>query len=223
MVFTMPTAVVEKHPELALAEYIPARTGVCSNVVAMAHNACRLEMADMICDILPTLKESPDSKADEFAQWWSGFARFAMTGSMVDELILNTSMKDIIEDFDKDAMNIKKDVDRFHKCSYERVFRAADKAVQDLKKEPNSMDALEQVEVTWTILFKSVVKGFMFVEDILQRIDKWRRDELVEHKGLEKKIADIYIDKKKWRGDEAKRDIYLICVLCIWMSFDRAS
>lgn len=216
MVFTMPDTVVEKHPELAMAAYDPLRVGVCSNAVAMAHNACRLEMADMMCDILPTLKEAPGENVEEFAQWWGGFARFAMAGDMVDAMLLETSYKDVLEDFDRDARTIKDDVARFKKCSLERVFRAADKAVQDYRKNPNSMHALEQVEVTWTVLYKTITKGFSFVEDILKRIDAWRRDEIAEHKGLEKKIAEIYIDKKKWKGDEAKRGESLV-LLTRWL------
>ncbi len=43
----VPAAVVRDYPALALSQYNLTRPEQCANVLALAHNAGRLEMADM--------------------------------------------------------------------------------------------------------------------------------------------------------------------------------
>ncbi len=94
----IPNFLLEDHPELALKEHNLALPGVCSNVIAAPHNACRLEIADMWGEILPLLQTKvmlTGEELQELLSWWSGFARFALTTSIVDDMVVDIAIGDI--------------------------------------------------------------------------------------------------------------------------------
>ena len=211
----IPQRVLDNHPELSFKEYNLALPGVCSNVIAAPHNACRLEMADMWNGILPSL-QSQDTMTEEtlsdLRRWWSGFVRFALTTSIVDEMIVNIAIGDIFEDFDKDATRLKEAVLKItdkNAVTLEYVLRMMDDAVEEF-------ESVEKIEIAWEKLSKTLCGIYKLVEETLDGIDAWRRGEIMHHRDLERKVANKYTSKKRWGGDEAKRG-ELVVVLTRWM------
>ncbi len=219
----IPDFVLSEHPELKLAEYDLSRTNMCSNAIAMPHNACRLEMSDMWSDILPSLQSRPIESltredAHDLQLWWGGFARFSLTSSLVDDLIMARAYKDIIEDFDKDAQLIKRANRKFEEkntVTLEIVCRSMGKAVE-LFCEHMTQDHLEQLITAWQNLSMTLCDIYTLVEKTLHDVDRWRRDEVATHRDLEKKIAHIYTNKKRWGNDDTKRG-EMIVVLTRWV------
>lgn len=219
----IPDFILNDHPELKLAEYDLTRTHMCSNAIAMPHNACRLEMSDMWTDILPSLQSRPidaltREDAHDLQAWWGGFARFSLTSSLVDDYVMGRAFKDIIEDFDKDAQLIKRANRKFEEkntVTLEIVCRAMGKAVE-LFCEHMTADHLEQLIVAWQNLSMTLSDIYTLVEKTLHDIDRWRRDEIAKHKDLEKKIAHVYTNKKRWGNDDSKRG-EMVVVLTRWV------
>ena len=219
----VPDFILSEHPELKLVEYDLARPNLCSNAIAMSHNACRVEMSDMWSDILPSLQSRPiealtREDAHDLTAWWGGFARFSLTSSLVDDLVMARAYKDIIEDFDKDAQLIKRANRKFEEkntVTLEIVCRAMGKAVE-LFCEHMTADHLSQLITCWQNLTTTLCDIYALVEKTLQDVDKWRREELATHKDLEKKIAHIYTNRKRWGNDDSKRG-EMIVVLTRWV------
>ncbi len=213
--------VCRKHPQLQLTKYDMQRGDVCSNVVAVAHNACRLEMAEMWTDVLPSLTKQWTISEDDvrdFSRWWTGFARFALTTSMVDDLIMETAYKDIIEDYDKEARALKFSYRRFQDKNHvasERATRAMSAAVDELN-ETQTEEALTKVVDAWKHLAATISDIYDHVERFLKDIDKWRREDIAMHPGLEKRITELYMDKKRFRGDVSKCGEMMV-ILTRWL------
>ncbi len=211
----IPEFLLDNHPELALKEYNMALPGVCSNVVAAPHNACRLEIADMWGEILPSLQTKEtltDAEVEELRTWWSGFARFALTTSIVDELVVDIAIGDIYEDFDKDATRLKEAVLRFkdkNAVTLEYVFRVMNSAVEEF-------EGMEKLVMAWESLSRTLCDVYKLVEETLDGIDAWRRGEVAHHKDLERKVASVYTSRKRWGGNNAKRG-EMIVILTRWM------
>lgn len=219
----IPDFVLNEHPELKLANYDLARGNMCSNAIAMPHNACRLEMSDMWSDILPSLQSRPVESltredASDLAAWWGGFARFSLTTSLVDDLIMKRAYKDIIEDFDKDAQLIRRNRAKFaekNSVTLEIVERAMGKAVESFSERPTA-DNLEQLIRAWQQLSITLCDIYNLVEETLNNIDRWRRDDVATHRDLEKKLAAVYTNKKRWGACDTKRG-ELVIVLTRWV------
>ena len=211
----IPEQLLDNHPELALKEYNLVQPGVCSNVVAAPHNACRLEMADMWSDILPSLQSQvivTDQKLSDLRRWWSGFARFALTTSIVDDMIVNIAIGDIFEAFDKDATRLKEAVLKIadkNTVTLEFMLRLMNDAVEEF-------ESMEKVVIAWERLSRTLCDIYKLVEETLDEINCWRRGEIVHHKDLERKVASVYTNKKRWGGDESKRG-EMVIILTRWM------
>lgn len=198
----IPEEILSKYPSLKLQPYNPGVRGVASNAIVVPHNACRMEIADMYGDILPSIARFDDRDMGELSRWWNGFARFALTTSMVDDLVVTACLGDIIEDFDKDATMISKNVRKFREknsVTLEMAARGMSKALEVRDTEP------EDIVAVWDTLVRVLTDIYTLVEKILRDIDLWRRDEIAVHKDLEKKITGVYTDKKRWGSADAKR------------------
>lgn len=219
----IPDFVLNEHPELKLANYDLSRGNICSNAIAMPHNACRLEMSDMWSDILPSLQSRPVESltredTSDLSAWWGGFARFSLTTSLVDDLIMKRAYKDIIEDFDKDAQMIRRNNAKFtekNSVTLEIVERAMGKSVECFSERPTA-DNLEQLIRAWQQLSITLCDIYNLVEDTLNSIDRWRRDDIATHRDLEKKLAAVYTNRKRWGSDDTKRG-ELVIVLTRWV------
>lgn len=213
--------VCRKHPELQLTKYDMQRGDVCSNAVAVPHNACRLEMAEMWTDILPSLTKQwmlSEDDARDLNRWWMGFARFALTTSMVDDLLMEIALKDIVEDYDKEARALKFAYRRFQDKNHvtsERATRAMNAAVDDLCKT-QSEEALACVVDAWKELAATLSDIYDHVERFLKDVDKWRREEFAVHPGLERRIVELYTDRKRFNGDVSKCG-EMIVILTRWL------
>jgi len=196
----IPSVILSKYPQLALGKYDMSMRGIASNAIVVPHNASRMEIADMYGDILPSIARFDQADMMELSRWWNGFARFVLTTSMVDELVVNLCMGDIIADFDKDAIYIAKNVSKFREkntITLELAARGMSKAME--QAEP------EDIIAAWDTLARVLTDIYTMVEQILQHIDMWRRDDIAVHKDLEKKITAVYTDKKRWGSHDKKR------------------
>lgn len=219
----IPDFVISEHPELKLVPYDLKRSAHCSNAIAMPHNAARLEMADMWSDILPSLRSRgvealTRDDASDLTMWWGGFARFVLTSSLVDDLVINKAYKDILEDFDRAAQEIRRSRSKFmekNTVTLEIVCRAMGRAVE-LFNEHMSADSLDHLFVAWQQLSTTLTDIYAMGEKVLMDIDRWRRDDPAEHKDLEKQIAKVYTNKKRWGADDTKRG-EMIVVLTRWV------
>lgn len=219
----IPDFVINEHPELKLTPYNFDRSTHCSNAIAMPHNAARLEMADMWSDILPSLRSRPiealtRDDGSDLTQWWGGFARFVLTTSLVDDHIVTCAYKDILEDFDKAALEIRRSRRKFEEknaVTLEIVCRAMGRAVE-LFVEHMSASALDDLVLAWQQLSSVLTDIYALSEKILIDVDRWRREDPAEHKDLEKQIAKVYTNKKRWGADDTKRG-EMIVVLTRWV------
>ncbi len=219
----IPDFVLSEHPQLKLAEYSLARRNMCSNAIAMPHNACRLEMSDMWSYILPSLTSRPietltRDDAHDLQAWWGGFIRFSLTTSLVDDLLMARAYKDIVADFDKDAQLIKLANRKFEEkntVTLEIVSRAMGKAVE-LFCEHMTSKHLTQVIAAWRNLSMTLCDIYTLVEKTLNDVDKWRRNEAKAHKDLEKKIVRVYTNRRRWGSDDSKRG-EMVVLLTRWV------
>lgn len=219
----IPDFVINDHPELKLSEYDMKRGTYCANAIAMPHNAVRLEMADMWSGIMPSLTSRPPEAltredASDLQAWWAGFARFALTTSLVDEHVVAIAYKDIIEDFDKDAQDIRKAKRKYEEkntVTLEIACRGMGNAVEDFTTTM-SVENMQRLNTAWTQMAATLSDLYALVEAILNDIDRWRREEVAEHKDLEKNMAKIYTNKKRWGDNDAKRG-EMIIVLTRWV------
>ncbi len=216
----IPDGVLELHPELKLTPYDPARANTCTHAAAFVHNAARLEMADMWADIIPSLSSRSPliDDATDLAKWWGGFARFILTTSMVDDLIMDKAYGDILEDFDKDATRIKSAMNRFREknvVTLEIVCRAMGNAVELFVKQRDA-ETLARLTAAWRQLTLTLHDIYSLVEKTTRDIDTWRHHDIAIHKDLPKRLATVYTNKKRWGADDTKRG-EMIVILTRWM------
>ena len=77
--------------------------------------------------------------------------------------------------------------------------------------------AMEAVSGAWGVLYAMLTDIYSMAEDMVAQIDRFGADPL-EYKDLEKSVARIYTQKKRWtERDEAKRG-ELIVILTRWMT-----
>lgn len=224
----IPSFMVEDRPELRLSPYDLARGMYAANVQALAHNAVRLEMADMWGDILPSLQSRCDedagvenalaeSDARDVRNWWSGFARFALTASLVDDLVNKTAFEDVYIGFDKETKVIHKmflKVQEKNNVHLEMAVRKMAKAVTMFEDDvsPAGFTALVKA---WQTLASMLADIYAESEALVKAIDRWVRNPF-EYKELEKQAARIFTNKKRWGDDESKRG-EMIVILCRWV------
>lgn len=222
----VPDFVLSDHPELKLEPYDLKRSNYCQNVIAMPHNAVKLEIADMYADILPSLQSTAEVEltredADDLSAWWSGFARFALTTSLVDDFVVEKAYKDVYLGFDKDTQGIETLYQKFkekNEVYLEMAFRKMGKAVDEFGQAP-SLDAFNTVIKFWQILAGTLTDIYSLVEDLIDLIDRWCREPM-EYKDLEKSVAKIYTNKKRWGDSDTKRG-EMIIVLTRWVGSEQ--
>lgn len=217
---------VHEHPELKLSAYDLSRGQYARNVLALTHNAVRTEMADMWADILTSLEQrltSPaatalnQEDADDIRQWWSGFARFALTSSLVDDIVSKKAFGDVYVGFDKESKEIEKiyhKVQERNNVYLEMAFRKMAKAVDNFESDI-SETGYSQLFKAWQMLATMLGEIFAESELLIETIDRWMRNPL-EYKDLEKQAAKIFTSKKRWGVDDSKRG-EMIIMLCRWL------
>lgn len=222
----IPSFMVEERPELKLSEYDMARSQYARNVLALTHNAVRLEMADMWGDILPSLqsrcedgatKTLTQSDADDVRDWWSGFARFALSASLVDDFVCKKAFDDIYVGFDKHLKTIEKlfqKVQEKNNVYLELAVRKMAKAVDNFETD-FSTKGFTQLVTAWQALASMLADIYSESEALVDAIDRWVRNPF-EYKDLEKQAAKIFTSKKRWGEDDSKRG-EMIVILCRWV------
>lgn len=222
----IPSFMVEDRPELKLSEYDMSRGQYAKNVLALTHNAVRLEMADMWGDILPSLQsrcedgcEKPmtQADADDVRRWWSGFARFALTASLVDDMVCKKAMDDIYVGFDRELKVIEKvfqKVQEKNNVYLELAVRKMNTTVDEFEKE-FSVKGFTALVKAWQSLASMLAEIYSESEGLVEAIDRYVRDPF-QYKDLEKQAAKIFTNKKRWGDDDTKRG-EMIVILCRWV------
>lgn len=223
----IPSSILDAHPELKLRSYNIARVDVCSNAIAMPHNASRVEMADMWGLVIPYLRtrmgQWTDSDIDNVTDWWGGFTRFALTTSMVDDLVMEMAYKDILIDYDASARTIGAAVRKLKDRNGHTLVRAAramDRALSEFRKTRTETGFVRVVSA-WGMVTSIICDTYETVENTLDTIDAWRKDQLAVHKGLEKKIAAVYTSRKRWSDDYKRGE--MVVILTRWVGCEDAT
>lgn len=222
----IPSFIVEDRPELKLAEYDMARGNFAANVLALTHNAVRLEMADMWGDILPSLQSRCEegsataltqADADDVRDWWSGFARFALTASLVDDMVSRRAFDDIYVGFEKEPRAIEKQFQKVQEKNnvyLEMATRKMDQAIEAFEKDV-SVKGFTQLVKAWQALASMLADIYGESEALVDMIDRWVRNPF-EYKDLEKQAAKIFTNRKRWGDDDSKRG-EMVVMLCRWV------
>jgi hypothetical protein len=227
----VPPAVVARVPGLALSVYNLTQPERCANVLALAHNATRLEMADMEADVMPAVVGMGGRLGEEevldLKAWWAGFARFVCTTSLVTDLVVERAFGDVFVGFRKETRGVAK----LHAKVHERNNVTLELAVKRMARAVEALDdavggrgvargdvdgAVQAMQAAWGVLLGMLVDIYGMAEDLVAQIDRFGSEPL-EYKGLEMEAARVYTKKKRWgERDEAKRG-ELIVVLTRWM------
>lgn len=222
----IPPFMVDDRPELKLSEYDMNRGQYANNALALIHNAVRLEMADMWGDILPSLQSRCEegaentlnkSDADDVREWWSGFARFALTASLVEDFVAKKAFDDVYVGFDKETKQIEKQFRKFQEKNnvyLEMTVKRMAKAVEQFELD-TSVKGFTQLVKAWQLLASMLADIYSESEKLVEAIDRWVRNPF-EYKDLEKQVAKIFTNKKRWGEDESKRG-EMIVILCRWV------
>lgn len=222
----IPAFMVEERPTLKLSNYDMNQSQYCSNVLALTHNAIRLEMADMWGDILPSLESRcqmqnetnlTQADADDIIQWWTGFARFALTASLVEDLIIKAAFNDVHVGYDKETKVIQKSFQKVQERNnvyLEMAIRKMESSVDDFERDV-SFNGFIELGKAWEMLAAMLAEIYHQSENLVVSIDRWLRKP-VEHKGLEKTAVKIFTSKKRWGQDDSKRG-EMIIMLCRWL------
>lgn len=218
----IPSFIVDDRPELRLTAYDLARGQYAANVQALVHNAVRLEMADMWGDILPSLGSRAaagltDEDGADVMLWWNGFARFALTASLVDDMLNQKAFNDVYVGFDKETKDINKmflKVREKNNVHLEMAVRKMAKAVHTFEDGAGA-DTFAALEIGWRTLAAIIADVQAESEALVRAIDRWVRNPF-EYKDLEKQAAKIFTTKKRWGNDDDKRG-EMIVILCRWV------
>ena len=221
----IPAFMLDERPEVTLSPYDMSRAQYPDNVLALVHNAARLEMADMWGDILPSLQSRcdasdevtlSDSDARDMRDWWAGFARFALTVSLVDEFVCKKAFNDVYVGFDKDSKNIEKSYMKLlekNTVYLEVAVRNMAKTVDEFEDDTTA-DGFAQLVTAWETLASRMADIYTETEALVASINRWMRDPIA-YKDLEKHAVKIFTSKKRWGDDETKRG-EMIVILCRW-------
>lgn len=222
----IPSFLVDDRPELKLSEYDMARGQFAKNVLALTHNAVRLEMADMWGDILPSLQSRctehatsvlKQSDADDVRDWWCGFARFALTASLVEDFVCKRAYDDIAIGFEKETKAIERcfqKVQEKNNVYLEMAIKKMAKAVEEFESDFSHKGFTKLVE-SWQLLASMLADIYAESEQLIAMIDRWVREPF-EYKDLEKQAAKIFTSKKRWGENDGKRG-EMIVILCRWV------
>lgn len=222
----IPSFMVDERPELRLTPYDMGKGQYAANVQALAHNATRLEMADMWGDILPSLQSRCGAgengltveDADDMRGWWSGFARFSLTGSLVDDMVNKKAFGDVYVGFDKETKAIQKlflKVQERNNVHLEMAVKRMDKAVAAFEDDISATGFTGLLKA-WQVLAAILADIYAESEELIQTIDRWVRNPF-EYKDLEKSAAKVFTNRKRWGDDDSKRG-EMIIILCRWVS-----
>lgn len=201
-------------------------------MLSLAHNAARLEMADMCADILPVVSarggQLGEEEIVEVKAWWAGFARFLVTTSLVTDMVTKKAFNDVYVGFRKETRGVA----RLYARLQERNNVTLEMAVKKMADAVSLLDqsvgghgvprgdvagCVQGLEVAWGLLYGIVNDIYLMAEDLVAQIDRFGT-EAVDYKGLEAAVAKIYTQKKRWGDkDEAKRG-ELVVVLTRWMA-----
>lgn len=222
----IPSFMVEDRPELGLSPYDLSRGQYAANVQALVHNAVRVEMADMWGFILPSLQSRceadvenglTEADGEDVMHWWNGFARFALTASLVDDMVNKKAFDDVYVGFDKETKDIQKlflKVQEKNNVHLEMAVRKMAKAAKTFEDEVSATTFTGLVKA-WQMLASMLADIYAESEALVKAIDRWVRNPF-EYKDLEKQAARIFTNKKRWGDDDSKRG-EMIVILCRWV------
>lgn len=222
----IPPEFLIKHPEFTLSSYDLSKGQYARNVLALVHNAVRVEIAEMGIHVIPSLEArfvaAPSNITQEDSQdmrsWWSGFARFALTSSLVEDFVTKKAFDDVYLGYDKETKAIHKLYQKFQEKNnvyLEMAFRKMETAVTSFEEE-SSVIHFQQLTRAWEVLSSLLAEIYSDSENLIANIDKWIRNPF-EYKDLEKQAAKIFTNKKRWGDDDSKRG-EMIIMLCRWMN-----
>lgn len=200
----IPEPALKLYPGLALAPYNPGQPHRCANMVALVHNACRLEIAEMTCDVLPALvsrvgKGLNMQDAAALDQWWTGFARFMLTSSMVDRMIVDLAFKNITRNStDELARDIRTLRARFNEKNNSALEERSKSMGLAVTKFVQAVDesTLQAVKKCWEQLAALLVAIYTLVEGLTKKIEKWS-EKVIPHQDLHKQITKMYKDRSQ--------------------------
>lgn len=222
----IPSFMVDDRPELRLSPYNLGHGQYAKNVLALTHNAGRVEMADLWGDILPSLQSRceegverglSEEDANDIRTWWSGFARFALTASLVDDMVTKKAFADVYVGFDKDTKRIEKmfqKVQEKNNVYLELAVKKMAKAVGEFEDDTTARGFTQLVKA-WQLLASMLADIYAESEALIKAIDTWIREPF-EYKDLEKQATKIFTNKKRWGEDDSKRG-EMIVILCRWV------
>lgn len=222
----IPDSLLEDHPDLKLSEYDMSRGQYARNVLALTHNAVRLEIADMFGDILPSLQSRCKNfstqpldrdEIDDLRDWWFGFARFALTASLVEDMVTRKVFGDVYVGFDRDLRvmdKLYKKIQEKNNVSLELAVRNMDKAVHNFTDNADP-SALAQLGAAWKALASTFSSIFKDSEELVDMVDRWVRNPF-EYNDLEREATKLFTSKRQWSEDESKRG-EMVVILCRWV------
>lgn len=217
---SVPEEVVEQYPQLELSPYFltDGKRQTCTNVAALLHNACRVEMMDMYYTLLPALRVPSstitNTDAQKLCSWWRGFARFILTTSVADEHLLNTALGDIVPDYDPDAVAIGRAARRTrarNTINLECAVRTMGKGVEQTRATLQT----DSLETAWDALVQTLCAVYDDVHNVLRLVDEWRRNDHAIHPNLERTVAALYATKAAW-GPQHRAES--VVILTRWMA-----
>lgn len=157
-----PSHLIDTYPKLALTPYCIENENDPINVLSLLHNAAKREISELLSVILPCIKAIPhsDNTADlhpdliPLTQWWNALIRFFFFVSDTDEDISGlvttpairfaTRMGDL--HLADRLSKARKSVSDRYAFAMEYVFRAADRALHDYRKNATK-EAADKVHV----------------------------------------------------------------------------
>lgn len=218
--FHLPKPATDLYPTLVLHPYNLKKESTPTNVLAFLHNATKSEIADLVSIVIPAMETRPSEVVLEnppfgsaLHEWWRILLRFlffvAETNDEIIKLMVAPVFRYLTRVGDVKLLNNlqkqrKSIVDR-HEFTMEIVFRAADRAIMDVR--PDNTDKLV---VKLHILAKFVLKTIELVMKLAHQLEAVGFD--LEVSGLEYIIADKL-------SVFAKADKPILMCTCIrWMN-----
>lgn len=218
--FHIPTSTTKLYPTLVLHPYNLRRESIPTNVLAFLHNATKGEIVDLVSVVIPAIETRPSAIILEnppfgsaLREWWRILLRFLFFVAETNDEIIKLMVAPVFRYLKrvgdiKMLNNLQKQrrsiVDR-HEFTMEIVFRAADRAMADIR--PDNIDKL--VEKLHT-LAKFVLKTIDLVVKLAHQLEAISFD--LDISGLEYIIAD----KLSALAKDDKP--LLICTCTRWMN-----
>lgn len=196
--FHLPKSATDLYPTLDLHSYNLRKESTPTNILAFLHNATKSEIADLVSIVIPAMETRPSATVLEnppfgsaLHEWWRILLRFlffvAETNDEIIKLMVAPVFRYLTRVGDVKLLNKlqkqrKSIVDR-HEFTMEIVFRAADRAIKDMR--PDNIDKLVD---KLHILAKFVLKTIDLVMKLAHQLEAVGFD--LEISGLEYIIAD---------------------------------